>query len=204
MRQTLQNPEFLKLLTPFGIRFGGSQLWYPEHRQRLSGCGPTAAANQMWYLSRRGVKPLCPNAESFGDYAALQMEMFSYVTPGPMGVNSSALFVSGALRYARERGVELIPWALDVERLWNRRPDASDLRGFVLAGLQSDCPVAFLNLSNGNQNRLDAWHWVTILALDPNSMTARCGDQGHILEINLAQWLRTTLLGGALVYFEAG
>ena len=36
---------------------------------------------------------------------------------------------------------------------------------FVRLGLDQDCPVAFLNLSNGRLTNLDSWHWVTITGL---------------------------------------
>jgi hypothetical protein len=91
----------------------------------------------------------------------------------------------------------LMPLALDIPKLG--RPSAPEVLGFVAAGLDSDCPVAFLNLSNGNQPQLDGWHWVTIIGLDDRAV-ARISDQARLIEVNIEEWLGSTLLGGAFVY----
>ena len=63
--------------------------------------------------------------------------------------------------------------------------------------LERDCPVAFLNLHNGLEKRLDWWHWVTIVALDGDNVSIL--DSGEELEINLRLWYETSKKRGGLV-----
>jgi hypothetical protein len=189
----LKAPERLDIITPQGRALGGSQLWYEDKWRRTAGCGPTAAANLVWYLSHA-------QDRSLAAYRALQEEMFEYVTPGLGGVNNSRIFAEGISAYARAHGLALEPLALDIPRFG--RPSAKETLGFVAAGLDSDCPVAFLNLSNGNQQQLDGWHWVTVIGLD-EAANARISDQARAIEANIEEWLGSSLLGGAFVYIKA-
>jgi hypothetical protein len=185
----LKSLERLDIITPHGRAPGGSQFWYEDKWRRTAGCGPTAAANQIWYMSDT-------QDRSLAAYRALQDEMFGYVTPGLGGVNNSRIFTEGVAAYAKAHGLALNPLALDIPRFG--RPSAPETLGFISAGLLLDCPVAFLNLSNGNQQQLDGWHWVTIIRLDDDA-TARISDQARIIEVNIEEWLGSTLLGGAFV-----
>jgi hypothetical protein len=189
---SLKNPNRLDIETPRSRVAGGSQHWYADKWRRMSGCGPTAAANLVWYLS---------NSEDRGlaAFRALQEEMFGYVTPGFGGVNNSRIFTEGIAAYARTHNMPLAATALDIPQF--RRPSAKEALDFIAAGLDSDCPVAFLNLSNGNQQQLDSWHWVTIIGLTDN-MTAKITDQTRIIEVNVREWLCSTMLGGAFVYVK--
>ena len=74
-------------------------------------------------------------------------------------------------------------------------------RDFLIQALDADCPVAFLNFSNGSLPNLDSWHWVPLIALTEGEGVLLCTilDEGAEKVIDLALWLETTLLGGALV-----
>ncbi len=201
---TLTQPVCLEIQTPRGVRIGGSQAWYPRYWQRMSGCGPTSAANQIWYLarSRPRLRPLL-HAGSGNDKAAfvrLQLEMFNFITPGMGGVNKSRIFTRGAVAFGKARGVSLAAHALDIPK--GARPGPDEMRDFIETGLRGDCPVAFLNLASGDQRQLESWHWVTVIALDGETLEATVSDQGRLLTVDLAQWLRTSRLGGAFVYLE--
>lgn len=205
MKQTLKTPELLEVQTRHRVFVGGSQEWYSESWQRMSGCGPTAASNLIWYLtrSRSDLKHLCDvGSGDKASFVKLMSEMFTFITPGMLGVNTSAIFTAGMLKYCEAYGVKLIPQALEIPKLSIMRPVLEKAHEFILCSLRSDCPVAFLNLSNGNQHRLDSWHWVTIIALETNAMSIFISDQGRILNIDFDAWLKTSLLGGALVYFH--
>jgi hypothetical protein len=201
MELNIKNPELLILDTPRGKAAGGSQLWYTDRWSVLSGCGPTAAANLVWYLSRRdpslgaltGV--LTYSLES---YRSLQDEMFTRFKPGMGGVNSSKLFTGGLLKYAGLRGIALETRELDIPAIG--RPSAGAMADFVREGLVSDCPVAFLNLSNGDQAALDSWHWVTVIGL--SGRTAHILDMGRPVEVDLLRWHASSVLGGAFVYVK--
>ncbi len=200
MEVRIKSPGFLEIQTPHGVATGGSQIWYTDKWQRASGCGPTAASNIIWYLSRSrpGMERLWDaDDRSRESFLRLMTEMFEYITPGRGGVNSSRIFTEGIAAFGEAHGVSLAPRSLDIPQLG--RPREEEMRDFILEGLRGDCPVAFLNLSNGNQQQLDHWHWVTIIGLD-EKMSAKISDQGQRLDVNLKEWLNTSLLGGAFVF----
>lgn len=204
MTYSLSKPECLHVISPeTDIYMGGSQDWYPDEWQRLSGCGPTTASNIMWYVARShaGLQTLCGTGDNSQQaFLALMLEMFTYVTPGTRGVHTSAHFIRGTTQYGSARSVAITPHVLEIPMLPSSRPDIDAVCSFITAAMQADTPVAFLNLSNGSLEELDSWHWVTILGVDTGTATAQAVDQGKALPIDMACWLRTTRLGGALVY----
>ncbi len=203
---TIRQPALLNITAPHKTFVGGSQYWYTDHWHRMSGCGPTAASNLIWYLSRSRptLSALCAVADgSQAAYQTLQRDMFTFITPGMGGVNTSTMFVDGALRYAKAHGVTLQTSFLDIPKRPFTRPTLAQTRDFLLTALQADVPVAFLNLSNGTLTTLDGWHWVTILGYDPTTNEAQISDQGNVFAIPFAEWWRTSLLGGALVTLQA-
>ncbi len=199
MKHVIKNFELLKVRDPLGgSTVGGSQLWYRERWPRISGCGPTAASNIVWYYarSRPQLSSLCDATRADrAHFLRLMDEMFTYVTPGMQGVNSASIFTGGLGRYGYAHGVNLSSHVLEA----GRHIGDNDAREFISRALNEDAPVAFLNLSNGALENLESWHWVTIVALD-DRMTASIADQGRVFEIDLGRWLKTTRLGGALVY----
>lgn len=205
MKKVLPNATFLEILAPDGVHTGGSQEWYPVKWQRMSGCGPTAASNLIWHLARSHatLQPLCDigNADQ-AHFLTLMKEMFTFVTPGIGGVNSARLFAKGVIRYGEAHGVSLNAQALEIPKMSRRCPSLGQMRDFILTALHVGMPVAFLNLSNGTLNNLDGWHWVTIVALETDTMVAQVSDQGRLLEIDLQAWLKTSILGGAMVYLS--
>ena len=65
------------------------------------------------------------------------------------------------------------------------------------AGLEEECPVAFLNLCRGKVKELDWWHWVTIIAMEGDRVTIL--DSGREFDIDLALWYATTKKRGGFV-----
>jgi hypothetical protein len=124
-------------------------------------------------------------------------EVWHYVTPGTRGVNSTKLFVPGALRFARERGCALVAKELPVPPVLKDRPDYQSVLAFLRDMFSHDLPVAFLNLSNGALTNLDNWHWVTLVSA--SGSRAAMYDQENRVVLDLRLWLETTLLGGAFV-----
>ena len=74
-------------------------------------------------------------------------------------------------------------------------------RAFLAQALGRDCPVAFLNFSNGALKNLDSWHWVPLISMTEGERVLLCTilDEGEERVIDLDLWLDTTFLGGALV-----
>lgn len=201
-KQRLLNPDLLKIkASNGGFYMGGSQEWFDDKWKRMSGCGPTTASGMLWYLARsRQNNALCATdvADKSG-FLELMDTMFDYITPGMMGVNSTGIFTDGIVRYGKFRGIEPQISVLDINPAVCKRPSRESLREFILESLRADSPLAFLNLSNGSLENLDNWHWVMLIALESESMTATICDQGFTKEIHLGEWLKSTILGGGFV-----
>ena len=204
---SIRSPEWFCLKDEQGaVTWGASQEWFQTHWQRQAGCGPTCCAHLAWYLAktRAACTALAPDIEgSQASFTALMERIWAYVTPGTMGVNTTAMFSDGALGYGDDCGVPLTRRVLEIDKKPCCRATPSQLADFLDAAFAADLPVAFLNLSNGSIDHLDSWHWVTLLGFDRDAQTATMIDQGKKCDIDLGQWLKTTLLGGGFVALDA-
>lgn len=187
--------------------FGGNQEWYAEDWGRKAGCGPTCAANITAYLAltRPALRRLYAGDQmSRGQFAAHMETLFRYVTPGSMGLNRLDMYTQGMDSYTKSLGLRLQAHVFDVPGNLNRaRPSADALADFVQAGLVSDCPLAFLNLSNGKVRNLQGWHWITITGADmaDGVLLAQASDEGREIRFDLRLWFLTTRMRGGLIYF---
>lgn len=194
---TVQSPQG-------GSHTGGSQMWFADAWKRTSGCGPTTASSMLWYLARsRQIDALCEvgNADK-PCFLRLMDAVFACVTPRAIGVYSTKIFMRGVHRFGELRGVALKTRALNIPPLFWKRPKPEVMRDFILKALQQDLPLAFLNLSKGALTNLGGWHWVMLVALEPEAMTATICDHGITKEIDLGLWLKTSVLGGGLVSID--
>ena len=204
MSHSLTRPEVLTLIGPGGETYrGGDQEWYPDLWQRRAGCGPTTAAALLADLSqtRPALAPLRPLAGGTRTgFAQYMQALWPYVTPGARGLDKPESLVLGCRSFALSRGCRLEGEILKIPRRREDRPTPAACRDFLLRALDSDCPVAFLNYSNGSLPNLDSWHWVPLIALTEGEEVLLCTvlDEGKEKVIDLALWLETTLLGGAL------
>lgn len=128
----------------------------------------------------------------------LMENLWEYVTPGNMGVNTTDIFADGAIEYGKDRGVLLKCDVLEVPASGNR-PDMSKVSEYLTNSFLTDIPVAFLNLSNGKEKRLESWHWVVLTGFDSESGLTVMYDQCKKTKIDLPLWLKTTCLGGGFV-----
>ena len=193
MRVALDKPEKMNITDPDGkVCVGGSQRWYKSFWRRMSGCGPVAAANLIWYkLATHGIR---------SQYIELMERMFTYVTPGIHGVNTSAIFTEGIMRYSADMKMQYSAEVLEIPKNKSSRPGIGTACGFITAALQADSPLAFLNLSSGSVKSIDSWHWVTITAFDADTMHTEICDYGKQTSADISEWMETSKLGGALVY----
>ena len=196
---SLMNPDRINVIDDSNaLIFGGSQEWFGERWRRQSGCGAVAASNMIWYM--RGHMRGGRNGKDH--YIELMEEMFGCVKPGILGVNSSTIFANGIKRYGARHEWHISTHVLKIPAWKHKRPGISEIMGFISSALQTDAPVAFLNLSNGSIKNLGSWHWVTIVAIDTVAARAKTSDYGKTSDIDIAQWLQTSALGGALVYLH--
>lgn len=204
-RLSISTPDLLHIQAGNRLSYGAQQTWYASWRQRLSGCGPTAASNLLWYLC--ATRPDTCGALVRGDgrrqadMVGLMNEVWKDITPGCQGVNKASIFMDGGLRYGNRYGVRLKARTLEVPMLSPQRPTPGELLHFLSEAFADDLPVAFLNLSNGALHQLDSWHWVTLVAVD-NALCAEMYDEGRSQVLDLTLWLRSTTGGGAFVALE--
>lgn len=207
MTMSISNPDLFKVITDEASCFGCDQEWYVSEWQRLSGCGPTAAANLIYYLTHND--PALSSQSCFNDKTfclSLMEEIWAYVTPTSEGVDTTKMFYESLLPYFQSKGIRVTYEFSDLPEDKALRPSFSEVLDFLIRAMQNDAPVAFLNLCNGDEDQLEEWHWVTIIALEysENRETAfvKILDQGQIFTINLTLWYNTTALGGGFVYFK--
>ena len=200
-RASLSHPELLDILGPEGVvTRGADQEWYSDRWQKRAGCGPTAASVIFGYVARTHpeLAALCPRDVSRrADFLELMCKVWDYITPVFHGLNKPELMVDGMAAYGRSVGLELSPALFTVPAARTKRLPYEDAAAFVAASLERHCPVAFLNLHNGLEKRLDWWHWVTITSLDGDNVTIL--DSGAELEISLRLWYETSKKRGGLV-----
>lgn len=204
---TLSRPELLDVTDQGRTFHGGDQAWYAEEWQRRAGCAPTTAAIMVRYLAqtREACRPLYPSDSwTKPDFLALMEELWSHITPGRHGVNTLYLFTKGLNAFTAEKGLTLPPiQELDISRFRIARPTVDQCAAFLRAGLEQDCPVAWLNLHNGKVPGLDSWHWVAVTGLELHSdgpILCTYLDGGQIKTADFRLWFQGTRRGGGLIY----
>ena len=198
----ISNLDLLKLADENAkIYYGCNQEWYSTEWQRLSGCGPSVAANIVFYIERLG--KTSNNKETM---LLLMEESWAYVTPTSEGIPTTKVFCDAMKLYALAKGLQVESGCFDLPAERKLRPLFHNMLHFIDAALLKDAPVAFLNLCNGEEKNLDSWHWVTIISLEyeeDNSIAlVKVLDDGVIKKIDLALWYKTTNLGGGFSYFR--
>ncbi len=212
MISTLKNRELFKIEEEIrtGNHYGSNQEWYRKRWQRMAGCGPSAATNIIYYFNRTRERFAdCFNSLKLtrGSCLNLMNELWNYVTPSLMGVNSTLMLCEGMERYLEAKNIEMRFNRLDIPKTLEKRPDFVRVTEFIAQALNNDVPVAFLNFDHGSVLELDSWHWVTIIALeaDPGRRHTYVDilDGGMINRIDLSLWYQTTKTGGGFVSFDS-
>lgn len=211
MTYLLSHPEYFCLTARDGTTlYGADQDWYTDLWQRRAGCGPTTAATVLAYLSKvhpelEGLKPTGEATPE--DFLTYMEAIWPYVTPGSRGLDKAESFTVGCRSFALSKGVVLQGEVLEIpSKVHGKRPDLARCRRFIARALKADCPVAFLNYSNGDVDDLDSWHWVPLVAMIEGEDAAICTilDSGKEQVVDFALWLRTSFLGGALAVVGPG
>ena len=188
------------------VYYGGWQEWYGAWWKRMSGCGPTTVSSIISYInrSRTGAENE-PAPFSKCDFQDLMEDVWEFVTPGMQGIPSTAALKKGVSAYIASKRLDLLPEELDIPKKKIYRPEFKNLLAFLAESLDNDLPVAFLSLDKGEEELLDTWHWVTVLALqyeeDGSKAFADVADEGKLLHVDLKKWFDTTKIGGGFVRF---
>jgi hypothetical protein len=188
--------------------YGGDQDWPKSVGFRNeAACGATTAANMLGYFVRT-----CPELSALSSYTPdalaakehfihFMEQIYPYVQPTVIGVMPGD-FTNGVAGYAREKGFVISAETLVVPSARRKRPSDEETARFIAEAFANKLPIAFLNLSNGSVKNLDSYHWVTIVSIDADAMTAEIIDNGQKLPIDLGKWLRKSTLGGAFVVLK--
>lgn len=140
--------------------YGGSQDWYTDSGRRNNGCGPVAASNILYYMSKSDskYKKLYPySALSYTNFLSFMNIIYDYVNPSALGKTSFASWASDVVRYASDNGVTL---TRNFSYAYLPKSQCAD---FIKKGLNLDKPVGSLNLAAPlGSGQVEAWHWVTI------------------------------------------
>lgn len=179
--------------------FGFNQEWYKSKWQRLAGCGPTAASSLIYYGLHQ------ENNLDKNKAIQLMETLWEYVTPGMGGVYKRSMFTDGLKRYFDKHQINANIESIEVTKNKKIRMSLIDTVNFIETGLSSNSLIAFLNLDNGDEEKLDEWHWVVICGVDVHENHSQVFvniiDDGKLFAIDLDLWLKTTKKGGAFVYF---
>ncbi len=181
---------------------GSNQEWFMTEHQRLTGCGPSVAANILFYLGKKKIKNFYGGSKY--DLLKVMEEAWRYVTPAENGIPSTDIFCTKLKRYLDVQGGSYEFFVLNIPPDKSGRPTLHEVIQFIVRGLQEDTPIAFLNLDNGEEQDLEPWHWVTIAVVyfserEDTAWIDIC-DEGIVKRIDLKLWLETTVQGGGLVY----
>lgn len=207
-RISLSNPNLFKLLDSITNKtyYGYHQECYSTEWQRLSGCGPSAASNIIFYMNHTSCTLKLENSLIRTENCLqLMEEIWEYVTPTSEGIPTTKIFYDDVISYTKSKGMNVEYTVCDLLEDKANRPDLNKILNFLEGALLKDSPIAFLNLCNGQLKNLDPWHWVTIISLeygeDGNNSFVYILDEGIIKRIDLELWYNTTTLGGGFVYF---
>lgn len=142
--------------------YGGNQEWFPRIWQRKAGCGSTSGANLAAYYAvndSRMKKVYKGNTEKFyqDEYLELMKEMYTYMTPGPMGFPYVEKFVEKFMKFCKKHDIIM---EADIIKEYNTSEDAFR---FVKENIDKEHPVALIILHHRAAELWeDNWHWVTV------------------------------------------
>jgi hypothetical protein len=193
----IKNPGLLDVAIHHKTYHGFSQLWYPQFRQRSAGCGPTAAAMIIFYMTQSGRSALSDVDETDStSVLTLMAKVWDYVTPGMFGLASTRKMQAGVQKYMNTVPIMVHGKRLDIKH----KQDILPLRKFLVEAFQQDCPVAFLNLHRGAITAFEGWHWIVLTGIACNNQVHAL-DGGNKICFDLETWVNTTKLGGGFFYF---
>lgn len=203
---SLSDIDFFKVpdIEPTAPHYGCDQGWFNTEIQQRSGCGPTTITNILWYTGAKHPE-LNLNRSPAGkaDLIEFMEDIWQFVTPSKRGIPTTDLLSEPTLKYARANKLHLSRAVLGISPEKATRPPWGKIISYLEKALTNDYPIAFLNLCNGEEAKLDEWHWVTLVALqyDATNATATVIDNGKLKQSDLSLWYHTTTLGGGFVYF---
>ena len=143
---SIKHPEWLDIDVNGDISHGYDQEWFDDEWQRLSGCGPTSAAQVLSYSEfRDGLLDVSTTANH-----ALALErmnvVWNYVKPRfGGGVYKTQWMERGLSRLFNDKNLPYEVHMLNVSPFSASRVEVEAAAQFIHDALSQDVPVAFLN-----------------------------------------------------------
>ncbi len=182
------------------IYYGGDQEWFSTDWQKKAGCGPTTAATMILYEYSK-------NQYDRLSFLRLMESLWNYITPTSRGVDTLERFAEGYKKYVKDQyNLFLKIFYLNIVEDINQRQSNEFIFLQLNKAVQTNHPIAFLNLHQGKEKKLYTWHWVTLVSLSydkyNDELRGLIIDEGLLKSINLGLWLKTSQKGGGFVWFE--
>ncbi|MGN0577263.1 MAG: hypothetical protein ACI4J4_01450 [Ruminiclostridium sp.] len=211
---SLSRPELLGISDSESSCFGGNQDWFPEKFKQKKGCGIVAAGNIFMYMAGTAPEytPLYRGERTRADFTSHIGEISRYLKAGIFGIWGAKRFTSGALAFAKARGIALAPRKLTAGFT------AKAAAEFIKEGLEKDKPIAMLigfnkrlksvscSFPGGSRCCSLNAHWVTVTELrteeNTGKFTVRLSTWGASAEIDLEDYVRGERFCRKLILFE--
>lgn len=174
---------------------GLNQDWFLKKWNQMSGCGPTIATSMILFHQHQVEMTLTQAKEAMENVR-------KFVKPTIGGIYNTSLLIGGIKKYLKKENILATIKAMDVYYDDHSPLQYQQMIEFIQTGLNHHVPIAFLNLSNGNQTQLEAWHWVLISKMEmiEQEMIATVLDNTKWYQISLNQWHQTSKKNAGFVY----
>lgn len=194
----IRHPDWVTIQENGKDVLGYNQEWYPEKRQKLAGCGPTAGSMMAAYIER---KQWGQKVETREEALAIMLDIWKYATPRMHGLYKTRWLKEGLSAYMKERGLKGNVEALPIPSIRLLAPKLPKVAAFIREGLEADCPIGFLNLHSGGEPIPYHWHWMPLVKMEERDDGIYCTlwDEGKPHVFNLGNWLKNTKFGGGFV-----
>ena len=175
--------------------YSGDQDWYNSYIKRLAGCGPTTASTITMYELNK----LNYHEYTKKEFISLMKDLWKYITPGMMGVDTVDKYKDGYDKYLKTSNLNISKSKI----LILDTASIDEIENYLQEAIKADHPVAFLNLNNGSEKQIDSWHWTTIVSLENinNNLYVEICDEGLLKKVNLSNWLNTSSRGSFIYYY---
>ncbi len=201
MKQTI-NLQAVRISDGNTVYFGADQRWFENTWHSVSGCGPTTAALITMYMAQAFADtcaPLYPYAlpAQKRDFAEHMVKVRPFVKPGPMGLKSTEKFASGTAAFARQIGVNIVPFTV------HRSLNTVNAFGFIQKAVEQNYMPALLILRNPSKELSDFhWHWMGITGCDAQTKSIFVSTYGREFELPFEQvWHQQKPYETGIVYF---
>ena len=168
------NHPYIRVETPNGLTYGGSQMLSPSGSIRRCGCGPVAALDTVWYLTNRESSSPLPLVRYNDELSRLCRQYFPLIPPFCI---NGVVFVLGLNRLLRDMGLPYrATWMLSGAKLWPRVDDMLKRDLPVILSVGPNFPMVWQNnrlpfyrkTQDGQYRRASATngHFVTATGID--------------------------------------